>query len=166
LCGAARHDRLIAATSCYTIACRPTAPAFADETPQRIAVVELDEGPRLTTTLVNVAPDAVRIGMKLRPFFDDQAQQDVTLLRYRRVRNPFHNRQRRPGPSLAAADRPRPLPPWVRDGPPRAVRHRSPWFGYETSPTVAEIWRRPLRQERRDPPQSAALAVAAAPPSW
>jgi uncharacterized protein len=61
---------------------RPTAPAFADETPQLIAVVELDEGPRLTTTLVNVAPDAVRIGMKLRPFFDDQAGQDITLLRY------------------------------------------------------------------------------------
>ena len=41
----------------YTIARRPTAPDFAGEEPQIIAVVELDEGPRLTSTLVNVEED-------------------------------------------------------------------------------------------------------------
>src|SRR5579875_771062 len=66
----------------FTIARRPTAPAFADETPQKIAVVELDEGPRLTTTLVNVAPEAIRIGMRVRPYFDDLADAPITLLRF------------------------------------------------------------------------------------
>ena len=64
----------------YTIARRPTAPQFQDEVPQMIAVVELDEGPRLTTTLVNVDEGAIKVGMTLRPVFDDQP--DVTLLRY------------------------------------------------------------------------------------
>ena len=33
---------------------QPTAPPFADEMPQRIAIVELDAGVRMTTTLVDV----------------------------------------------------------------------------------------------------------------
>ena len=39
----------------FTIARQPTSPHFAGEVPQRLGVVELDEGVRLTTTLVNVA---------------------------------------------------------------------------------------------------------------
>ena len=66
----------------FTIARRPTAPQFTDEVPQKIAVVELDEGPRLTTTLVNVEPEAIKIGMRVKPFFDDVPGTDVTLLRY------------------------------------------------------------------------------------
>lgn len=66
----------------FTIARRATAPPFEDEVPQRIAVVELAEGPRLTTTLVNVEPDAIRIGMAVKPVFDDIAGTDITLLRY------------------------------------------------------------------------------------
>ena len=66
----------------YTIARRPTAPQFQDEVPQKIAVVELDEGPRLTTTLVNVDEDAIQVGMRLRPVFEDQRGGEVTLLRY------------------------------------------------------------------------------------
>ncbi|HEY7268377.1 MAG TPA: OB-fold domain-containing protein, partial [Dehalococcoidia bacterium] len=49
----------------YTIARRATAPQFQDEVPQMIAVVELDEGPRLTTTLVNVDEGAIKVGMAL-----------------------------------------------------------------------------------------------------
>jgi uncharacterized OB-fold protein len=66
----------------FTIARRPTAPQFQDEVPQKIAIVELDEGPRLTTTLVNVEEDEIRVGMRLRPVFDDKASDAVTLLRY------------------------------------------------------------------------------------
>jgi uncharacterized OB-fold protein len=65
----------------YTIARQPTAPHFADEVPQRLAVVELDEGVRLTTTLVNVDDADIRIGMRLKPYFDRVAD-EVTLLRY------------------------------------------------------------------------------------
>ncbi len=65
----------------YTIARRPTAAEFAGEEPQIIAVVELDEGPRLTSTLVNVEEDAITVGMRVRPVFDDIDAQ-TTLLRY------------------------------------------------------------------------------------
>ena len=66
----------------YTIARRPTAPDFAGEEPQIIAVVELDEGPRLTSTLVNVAEDQISIGMRVRPSFEDVPGTETTLLRY------------------------------------------------------------------------------------
>lgn len=66
----------------YTIARRPTAPDFAGQEPQIIAVVELDEGPRLTSTLVNVAEAAITIGMRVRPVFDHISDADTTLLRY------------------------------------------------------------------------------------
>lgn len=66
----------------YTIARRPTAPDFAGEEPQIIAVIELDEGPRLTSTLVNVEEDAIRVGMRVRPVFEDVPGTGMTLLRY------------------------------------------------------------------------------------
>ena len=66
----------------FTITRRPTAPFWADELPQLIAVVELDEGPRLTSTLCNVEEGDIRVGMRLQPFFDDVTGKHVTLLRY------------------------------------------------------------------------------------
>ncbi len=70
----------------YTIARRPTAPDFDGDEPQIIAVVELNEGPRLTSTLVNVDEDAISVGMRVRPFFDDVPGTEMTLLRYEPVR--------------------------------------------------------------------------------
>lgn len=64
----------------FTIGRRPTAPPWAEDVPQLIAVVELDEGPHLTSELVDVAPEDVRIGMRLRPIFHDEGE--VTLLRF------------------------------------------------------------------------------------
>ncbi len=64
----------------YTIARRPTAPPWAEDTPQQIAVVELDEGPRLTTELVNVEPEGIEVGMRVQPVF--HAVGDATLLLY------------------------------------------------------------------------------------
>ena len=66
----------------YTIARRPTAPDFAGDEPQIIAVVELDQGPRLTSTLVNVNVDQIEVGMRLRPVFEDVPGTEMTLLRY------------------------------------------------------------------------------------
>ena len=66
----------------FTIARRPTAPAWADSLPQILAVVELDEGPRLTTEIVNAQPEDLRIGQRVRPVFSPTADPAVTLLRY------------------------------------------------------------------------------------
>lgn len=49
--------------------------------PQLLAVVELDEGPKVTTTLVNVAPEDIKIGSRVRPLFDDVEGSEITLLR-------------------------------------------------------------------------------------
>jgi uncharacterized protein len=65
----------------FTITRQPTAPHFADEVPQLLAVVELEGGIRMTTTLVNVAESDIRVGMKLVPCFDPVSD-EVTLLRF------------------------------------------------------------------------------------
>lgn len=65
----------------FTVGRVPTLPEFTDEMPQLLAVVELDEGVHLNTTLVGVDPADVRVGQRLRPVFDDRPG-EVTLLRY------------------------------------------------------------------------------------
>jgi uncharacterized OB-fold protein len=59
------------ATLCtFTIARVPTLPGFAGAEPQNLAVVTFGEGFNMNTALTGVAPDAMRIGMPLRPVFD------------------------------------------------------------------------------------------------
>ena len=66
----------------FTVARQATAAPFADEVPQIITIVELDEGVRFTTNLVDVAPEDVRVGMRVAPVFD-HGDDGMTLLRYR-----------------------------------------------------------------------------------
>lgn len=65
----------------YTVTRQPIHPAFADETPQVQAIVELAEGVRMTTTLTDVDPEKVEIGMAVEPVFDD-GPDGITLLRF------------------------------------------------------------------------------------
>ena len=67
----------------YTVAERPTGPPWADAVPQLLAVVEWDVGPRVSTELVDVEPENIRIGMRVTPVFHDVPGTDVTLLLYR-----------------------------------------------------------------------------------
>jgi uncharacterized OB-fold protein len=62
----------------FTVARQATAPQFADETPQLIGVVELDEGVRLNTVMINVEPEGLKVGMKVRPVFYEL--EDSTVL--------------------------------------------------------------------------------------
>jgi len=66
----------------FTIARQATHPAFAAEVPQLLAIVELDEGVRMTSTLVDVAPEDLRVGLAVEPVFD-HGTDGVTLLRFR-----------------------------------------------------------------------------------
>ena len=66
----------------YTVADRPTGPPWADALPQLLAIVELDEGPRLSSEMVHVDPDALKVGMRVKPVFNDYPEHDVTLLRF------------------------------------------------------------------------------------
>ena len=72
----------VTAAPMISVAVQPTAPPFADEVPQHLAMVELTEGVRVSTTLVDVAPDAITIGMPVQPVFD-HGDDGITLLRFR-----------------------------------------------------------------------------------
>ncbi len=69
----------------FTVARVPTSPHFAAAAPQLLGVVELDEGVRLTTTLVDCIPGDLAVGMRVEPVFD-AVSDAVTLLRYRPAR--------------------------------------------------------------------------------
>jgi uncharacterized OB-fold protein len=60
----------------------PTSPEFDDATPQLMAVIQLVEGVRLNSVLVDVDPDAIMVGMKVRPVFVDIEEADRTLLHF------------------------------------------------------------------------------------
>ncbi len=54
----------------YTVARRPTAPQFNGLEPQLLAVVELEEGVRMNSVIVNANEDELRVGLKLTPVFE------------------------------------------------------------------------------------------------
>ena len=56
-------------------------PAFWGD-PFNVAIVELDEGPRLHTNLVDVDPAAIRIGLPVEVVFDPQ-NDEITLPRFK-----------------------------------------------------------------------------------
>jgi uncharacterized OB-fold protein len=58
-------------------------PSFADAVPYSIVVVELDEGLRIATWVVDVPVDQLQIGMPVEVVFDDVTP-EVTLPKFRR----------------------------------------------------------------------------------
>lgn len=67
----------------YCINHRP-APGFEADVPHIIALVDLEEGPRMMTNLVGVAPDPelLRVGLPVEVVFEDVTE-SVTLLKFR-----------------------------------------------------------------------------------
>ena len=57
-------------------------PAFADDIPYNLAMVELEEGPRLQSNIVGVANHELTVGMALEVTFD-QVAKGVSLPRFR-----------------------------------------------------------------------------------
>ncbi len=55
----------------YTVARRPTHRAFAEAGPMVIAIVELEEGPRVTTNIVGCEPEDVSVGMAVELVFGE-----------------------------------------------------------------------------------------------
>jgi uncharacterized OB-fold protein len=55
----------------YTVIYQPANAAFQDDTPHIYAVVQLDEGPRMVSNVVQCEIDAVRVDMPLEAIFDD-----------------------------------------------------------------------------------------------
>lgn len=51
----------------------------SDADPYNIALVDLDEGPRMLTRVIDIAPDAVTIGMRVRARIEQLASKAVVL---------------------------------------------------------------------------------------
>jgi uncharacterized OB-fold protein len=67
----------------WSVARVPVDKAFAHLKEPVLAIVELEIGIRVPTSLCDVPPEDIRIGMALTPVFDHDSYSDVTLLRYR-----------------------------------------------------------------------------------
>ncbi len=65
-------------------------PAFQEDVPYVLAIVELDEGPRLTTNIVGVGPEDVRVDMPVQAAYDDVTP-DITLLKFEPLLGPEVN---------------------------------------------------------------------------
>lgn len=56
-------------------------PAFVPDIPYNVAVVELDEGPRMVTNIVEAANEDLRVGMPVEVVFEPR--EDVALPKFR-----------------------------------------------------------------------------------
>lgn len=68
----------------YTVARRPAGPAFKADTPYVVAVVDLDEGARMLTSLITDDVETVRIGQRVVVHFD-AVTDEVTLPRFKQA---------------------------------------------------------------------------------
>ncbi len=90
----------------WTVADRALHPKFADDTPYAPTVVEMDEGVRLLSQVVDCPPDDLEIGMPVEVVFDDVTH-EVTLPKFRMSRT-------RTRPTRAVPIESLDLPPTVR----------------------------------------------------
>jgi uncharacterized OB-fold protein len=67
----------------WTVTYSPLLPFFAEREPWPVAVVQLEEGPRLVTNIAGVPVEEYEIGMPLQATFED-AGDDVTLVVFQR----------------------------------------------------------------------------------
>jgi hypothetical protein len=66
----------------FIVVHRSQHPAFSGDTPYNVVIVELEEGPRLHSTLVDCPNARIRIGMPVEVVFD-RIDDEVTLPRFR-----------------------------------------------------------------------------------
>lgn len=67
----------------FSIARRPTHPKFTGDEPYVVAIVELAEGPRVTTNIVECEPEAVHIGMQVELTFEEVGDDGFALPLFR-----------------------------------------------------------------------------------
>jgi uncharacterized OB-fold protein len=66
----------------FTVTHQNQSPGFRESLPYVLAVVQLDEGPRMMTNVVECAPDDVKVGMAVEVVFED-ATPEITLAKFR-----------------------------------------------------------------------------------
>jgi len=61
----------------FTVAHRAPSPAFRPDVPYVLALIDLDDGFRMMMNVVDCAPDAVAIGMRVRIVFEERGGQRI-----------------------------------------------------------------------------------------
>ena len=75
----------------FIVVHRPQHPAFFEDVPYNVAIVELDEGIRLHSNVVDCAPEALRIGLPVEVVFQ-RVNDEITLPRFRPLVTPGPSR--------------------------------------------------------------------------
>lgn len=65
----------------YTVIRRAPTPAYQADAPYVIAHVTMEEGPRMISNLIGIAPEDVKIGMQVRLVYEDVTE-DVSLFKF------------------------------------------------------------------------------------
>jgi len=67
-----------------SISYQPAHPAFADDVPYVLAIIELDEGVRMHSNVVGIDPKEVKIGMRVEVAWDDVTP-EISLPKFRPI---------------------------------------------------------------------------------
>jgi uncharacterized protein len=68
----------------WTVVTLPMHPAFTEEVPYAVCLIDMAEGPRIVSRIVDVAPQDLRMGLPVEVIFD-AVTPEVTLPRFRRI---------------------------------------------------------------------------------
>jgi uncharacterized OB-fold protein len=66
----------------WTVVTFPMQPSFAEEVPYAVTLIEMEEGPRVVSQIVDVEPQDLRMGMPVEVIFD-AVTPEVTLPRFK-----------------------------------------------------------------------------------
>ncbi len=66
----------------YTVVYQPANPAFQDEVPYIYAMIQLDEGPRMISNLVQCPIEAAKVDMPVTAIFEDVTP-EVSLVKFK-----------------------------------------------------------------------------------
>jgi len=67
----------------YTIIRQNKSPEFRDDVPYNVALIQLDEGPRMMSSIVEISPDDLRVNLPVAVVFDSITD-EISLPRFRR----------------------------------------------------------------------------------
>ena len=68
----------------FTVTHQNQAPGFRDELPYVMAYVELDEGPRILTNIINTPPGEVKIDLPVEVVFED-IDENLAIPKFQRI---------------------------------------------------------------------------------
>jgi uncharacterized OB-fold protein len=69
----------------YSVVERPPSPRFSDDVPYIVAIIELEEGPRMMSNILEIAHEDIRIDMLVEVVFEDVTE-NVTIPKFRPVK--------------------------------------------------------------------------------